>query len=356
LILKSARRTIDYLPNYHSVLYYSVVIIIIIIIIIFLLTLKQHNIQYNANMRSHAAKRRPGLLVEDYWERKFLELKAYYHNTDGDDSVVTSVSLRRWVDMMRRFYHKGRLTKQQIQMLESIGFSWKTTQKPSSPPSTTSTPSTTRTTIATTTPTPTATVTATATAKAALDSDIESPALLVVKEQLDGSIKAEKFLISKETVYNDMKQYQKQLSDASSTTTKKIKYDPSSELKKDSRISVYWSDDDCWYDGNVISISRNRQHMKVEYEQGHDRDTIHLQNDRWSTVVLRNNRHEKKQRRIQSLSLNSRLQIWWPNEQEYYQGTLKRVSPQAHLPHYVVYDDGDKEWTNLEGRKFRLEK
>ena len=57
----------------------------------------------------------------------------------------------------------------------------------------------------------------------------------------------------------------------------------------------------------------------------------------------------KKPALIDKLELGSRIAVYFPYEKEYYTGSLPKngnVSAQKGR-HYIKYDDGDKEWTDL---------
>ncbi len=61
--------------------------------------------------------------------------------------------------------------------------------------------------------------------------------------------------------------------------------------------------------------------------------------------------------------IGSRLQVWWPGEKQYYPGVLEKLQEMnaksddvgmSQNPHFIKYDDGDEEWTNLFERDFKL--
>jgi len=55
------------------------------------------------------------------------------------------------------------------------------------------------------------------------------------------------------------------------------------------------------------------------------------------------------------IEVNSRVLVWWPYEKRYYSGTVDRIkvnSSDPH-PHHILYDDGDRQWTNLCHRDFK---
>jgi len=49
------------------------------------------------------------------------------------------------------------------------------------------------------------------------------------------------------------------------------------------------------------------------------------------------------------IKVNSRVLVWWPYEERYYSGTVDRIKVNSSDPdpHHILYDDGDKQWTNL---------
>jgi hypothetical protein len=49
------------------------------------------------------------------------------------------------------------------------------------------------------------------------------------------------------------------------------------------------------------------------------------------------------------IEVNSRVLVWWPYEKRYYSGTVDRIKVNSSDPdpHHILYDDGDRHWTNL---------
>jgi hypothetical protein len=58
---------------------------------------------------------------------------------------------------------------------------------------------------------------------------------------------------------------------------------------------------------------------------------------------------------VGKIELNSRVLVWWPYEKRYYSGTVDRIKVNSSDPdpHHILYDDGDREWTNLCHRDFK---
>jgi len=122
-----------------------------------------------------------------------------------------------------------------------------------------------------------------------------------------------------------------------------------------SRISVYWSDDEVFYDGRVTKQKKDGNHVHVEYDD-YGKEWVNLQSTQH--YILSNDDYDKKKQSSQILdvSVGSRLSIWWPIEKEHFDGTVTDISTDktSTKPHYIEYDDGDKEWINLNCRKFVL--
>jgi hypothetical protein len=53
------------------------------------------------------------------------------------------------------------------------------------------------------------------------------------------------------------------------------------------------------------------------------------------------------------IEVNSRVLVWWPYEEKFYSGTVDRIKVNSSDPHHILYDDGDREWTNLCHRDFK---
>jgi len=53
------------------------------------------------------------------------------------------------------------------------------------------------------------------------------------------------------------------------------------------------------------------------------------------------------------IEVNSGVLVWWPYEKRYYSGTVDRIKVNSSYPHHILYDDGDREWTNLCHRAFK---
>ena len=64
------------------------------------------------------------------WELKYLEVKAYFqeHNVSYlTDGIIAEdgINLTLWLAKQRRAYPKGKLTKEQMQKLDAIGYPFK---------------------------------------------------------------------------------------------------------------------------------------------------------------------------------------------------------------------------------------
>lgn len=143
-------------------------------------------------------------------------------------------------------------------------------------------------------------------------------------------------------------------------------------LNVGTRVTVYWPDDDEWYKGTVAAVDDDEEEdgdnrVLVAYDDG-DWDWMHPSATRWrrSTkpeLFLKQETFsfEQQKMRVTKLEVGDRISVWWPQEKEYYTGTLSEINTagdetyrlkKKHL-HHIDYDDGDDEWTNLLYRRFK---
>lgn len=131
-----------------------------------------------------------------------------------------------------------------------------------------------------------------------------------------------------------------------------------SEMKVGTRVEVYWSGDDEYYEGTVCEKSNdvNGSRVFIEYDDGDDewidmhstkitvthKDNSHMINDKATLSYLNN------------LQVGSRVSVWWSNKKLFYSGTIIKLKEGAKYPHYLKYDDGDREWANLFLRRCKL--
>jgi len=137
-------------------------------------------------------------------------------------------------------------------------------------------------------------------------------------------------------------------------------------LQEGDKLAVYFSDDDCWFEGKVASSQHdNDPHVCVEFDEG-GTETI-------DTVTTTSRKLDKghgynmgdlkgmdrKRKRVQRLQEGARISVYWPLDQQFFTGTLMKIKPTTKDSkfksniHFIHYDDGDKQWTNLNHRKFR---
>ena len=62
--------------------------------------------------------------MEEEWQNKFNELKAFKLEHSHASPLRTHPSLGSWSNVQRSIYQKGNLSKDRINQLESIGFKW----------------------------------------------------------------------------------------------------------------------------------------------------------------------------------------------------------------------------------------
>lgn len=134
---------------------------------------------------------------------------------------------------------------------------------------------------------------------------------------------------------------------------------PNIQLDVGVRVTVYWPGDDQWYKGTVVKRKKkNKLKVLVKYDDGDvewmDSTTTRYRGSSKPDIFLKEHTlsTEKKKQQIAKLHIGSRLSVWWPHEKQYYTGGLKKIRTLENQPHFIEYDDGDTEWTNLLHRKF----
>jgi len=116
-------------------------------------------------------------------------------------------------------------------------------------------------------------------------------------------------------------------------------------------VAVYFTDDDTYYRGVLSKVSK-RERVFVEFDDGDsgwvpEYDVIYLK--RSEPLPPR-----KISPPIETLTIGSRITVWWPNEREYFDATIVDIQKDREQSHSLMYDDGDEEWTSLLGRKFKI--
>jgi hypothetical protein len=119
------------------------------------------------------------------------------------------------------------------------------------------------------------------------------------------------------------------------------------------RVAVYWSDEDEYYPGAVSRKGERGRKSFIEYDDG-DREWI--RDSTRELLFLRD--HVVIQRldnpHVKSLSVGSRVAVWWTAEERYFPGVVSRIDFSKPSPHCIEYDDGDRQWVNLAYRRFLL--
>ena len=106
----------------------------------------------------------------------------------------------------------------------------------------------------------------------------------------------------------------------------------------------------------VAAHDSNRGRVYFEYDNGEDKwlNT----NDLGCCLLLTNPLVDQRvdNPKLSDVKPGSRVSVWWQSDQQFFNGTVKRVMGLAchPLPHRVIYDDGDAEWTHLAFRRFRF--
>lgn len=134
---------------------------------------------------------------------------------------------------------------------------------------------------------------------------------------------------------------------------------PQKTPAKGDTIWVLYDQDDWWYRGQVVSKCNNSK-VKVHWQDGNQIQAVDLALETWGidNDPLANYNWAKEQK-VDSCQIGTPLAVLWPQEGTDFSGTLTeidltKIEDGISVPHYIVYKDGDKEWTNLLHRKFTI--
>jgi len=118
------------------------------------------------------------------------------------------------------------------------------------------------------------------------------------------------------------------------------------DLKIGSGVSVWWPEEKVYFDGVVTKIVGwgSNPHY-VEYDDG---------DCEWTNLNYRKFTINEQNLYAYDIVVGYRVSVYWPGEKKYFDGTVTKVLADMARPHYVKYDDGDGERTNLYYRKFNL--
>jgi hypothetical protein len=155
------------------------------------------------------------------------------------------------------------------------------------------------------------------------------------------------------------------------------------QVEVGSRVAVFWPDDRRYYKGTVTRQRNKKNPLYVEYDDG-EKEWIDFSEHRVRLLdkspVNAEDRElgeerPSKQRRIDSsgsqtpstahrcglpdtskVEIGTRLSVWWSGDNEFFDGTVtrRRTTAGSKKPFYVEYDDGDREWIDLEQHTFRI--
>jgi hypothetical protein len=125
-----------------------------------------------------------------------------------------------------------------------------------------------------------------------------------------------------------------------------------------SRLSVYWKDDDQYYNANVVKQRGTSSMFRLEYDDG---DNEWLDLSREQLCLLSNDKTTTSNESWKDVSVGCQIAVYWKDDDKYYNATVVNnpgsasASPGAVPSIFSLqYDDGDKEQLNLSQHCFQL--
>ena len=119
---------------------------------------------------------------------------------------------------------------------------------------------------------------------------------------------------------------------------------PPLDLKIGTQVSVYWSDEDEFFNGEVERRHRrDKSKYLIQYDDG-DAWWLDTCADQFSWPQSNDIELPTMSERI---NVGSRVAVWWSKEKKYFYATVEEIRVDDERPHRLGYDDGDEEWTCL---------
>ncbi|GAX27397.1 hypothetical protein FisN_23Hh144 [Fistulifera solaris] len=130
------------------------------------------------------------------------------------------------------------------------------------------------------------------------------------------------------------------------------------EIKVGTRVAVWWPDDRRYYEG-VVSKKQPDASWRPFYLEYDDGEAEWIDFRQHKFKILRVDDEEKDAGHSTGKAcsdpskvwIGTRLSVWWPEEEEYFDCTVTRYRDHKR-PFYLEYEDGDREWIDLAEHKF----
>lgn len=134
-----------------------------------------------------------------------------------------------------------------------------------------------------------------------------------------------------------------------------------SQIKVGTRVAVWWPDDRRYYEG-VVSKKQPEASWRpffLEYDDGEE-EWIDFRQHKFKILskaaaeersVSPAGKADNTTSDPSKVWIGTRLSVWWPQEEEYFDGIVTRYRDHKRS-FYLEYDDGDREWIDLSEHKF----
>lgn len=153
-------------------------------------------------------------------------------------------------------------------------------------------------------------------------------------------------------------------------------------LQVGSKLEIWWTGDNCFYRGQITRKSKKHGKFFVQYEDGSD-EWVNLRRQEFRLIgddssgdeeAFHNaseheveSEDEQKQEAnefykysdfvygaVEEVKRKTRISVWWTAEKKYFDCVVQEIDMSSRKPYFLVYDDGDEEWTDLRRRYFRF--
>lgn len=157
----------------------------------------------------------------------------------------------------------------------------------------------------------------------------------------------------------------------------------SSDFHVGSRVKVWWKGDLKFYEGNVLKVGKRRVFVQYDDDEeewveiglqaiyligkddkskvedfSEEEEQDGVKSDASSDADSSDSEDHMAYKdfvygNVDNVHVGSKLAIWWSKEKKYFNGKVKKMND-SRKPYFILYDDGDEEWTDLRKRYFRF--
>ncbi|KAK3256022.1 hypothetical protein CYMTET_34822 [Cymbomonas tetramitiformis] len=137
-------------------------------------------------------------------------------------------------------------------------------------------------------------------------------------------------------------------------TRRRVMGSAHAKLRPGVRVAVFWEAEDSWFPGTVGAALPGRMTV-IDYDDG-DQEKLDMANEKYR--ILPSDEAEDGRWSVPVpgavLHVGTRVQVYWPEDEAWYKGTVKEVGKTRVAKTTVEYDDGEREKLNMNAEMYRV--